>query len=62
MMHFISHHGDTFVGIALFIGFLNFLNFFFGDADAQCEYYEKQAEEDWNDDPTNPLSQNFRRY
>jgi hypothetical protein len=61
MIHFIPQHGDTLFGIALFVGLLNVLNFFFGNVDAQSEYYENQAEEDWNDDPSNPLSQNFRR-
>lgn len=61
MMHFIPQHGTTFVGIALFLGLLNFLSFFFGNAEAQAEYYAGQAEEDWNDDPSNPLSQNFSR-
>lgn len=58
MMHFIPQHGDTLVGIALFLGLLSF---FFGNTDAQTEYYAGQSEEDWNDDPSNPLSYNFSR-
>lgn len=58
MMHFIHQHSDALVGLVFFI---SLLNFFCGDVDAEMDYHERNAEEDWMDNPVNPLSQNFKR-
>jgi hypothetical protein len=61
LTHFLTHPGDASgVVIALFIA-IGFLNFFFGDLDADEAYHQLNEEEDWLNNPTNPLSHNFER-
>lgn len=61
VIHFLTQHDDASgVVIAVFIA-VSFLSFFFGDLDADVASHERNAEEDWDNNPTNPLSHNFER-